>query len=154
MNLLARLAILIICLIASWEVSNSQSRGFGAGVIIGEPTGLNGKAWISGQTALVGGIAWDLGGPDDRFQIHLDHLWHFHDAIRSSEQFSPYLGIGGRLIADDGEGGFGVRVPLGLVWIPDNAPLDVFVEIVPIVDLAPNTDLEGNWGLGARFFFD
>ena len=153
MTLPVRLSILLICLITVWETSNAQSRGFGAGVIIGEPTGLSAKGWLSGNTALVAGAAWDLGGPDDRFQLHLDHLWHFHDAIRSSEQFSPFIGIGGRLIADDGDGGFGVRVPLGLVWLPDNAPLDVFLEIVPVLDLAPSTNLEGNWGLGARFFF-
>ncbi len=153
MTLQARSAILLICLIAAWETSNAQGRGFGAGVIIGEPTGLSGKAWISGETAIVGGAAWSLRGPNDQFQLHLDHLWHFHDAIRSSEQFSPYLGFGGRLIAEDDGGRFGVRVPLGLVWLPDNAPLDVFFEIVPVLDLAPSTNLEGNWGLGARFFF-
>jgi outer membrane protein W len=138
---------------AGLEIPRAQSKGFGAGVIIGEPTGLNGKGWISQHSAVVGGVGWRLGVGKDRLQLHADYLWHFHEWIRSSQQFSPYVGVGGRLMSIDGDGVFGVRIPFGIVWIPEDAPLDVFLEVVPVVDLAPATDLNGNGGVGIRFFF-
>ena len=39
----------------------AQNRGFGLGVILGEPTGINFKHWTGGKTALVGAAAWAFG---------------------------------------------------------------------------------------------
>ena len=129
----------------------SQDKGFGLGVILGEPTGISGKSWLNRRNAVDGGLAWSFRG-EGSLHIHADYLWHFHDAIEASEKLVPFVGVGGRL-ATRGEAVFGVRIPVGLVWWPKQVPLDVFAEIVPIVDLAPATELRANAGVGVRFYF-
>src|SRR5258706_10552739 len=54
-----------------------QAGDFGLGAMFGAPTGLSLKYWVTGTTALDGGLAWHFGD-DDRFQIHADHLWHIN----------------------------------------------------------------------------
>jgi hypothetical protein len=130
----------------------AQDRGFGLGVILGEPTGLSAKGWIASQSAFDVGVAWSFRHKGF-FHVHADYLWHFSNAIRASERFVPYVGIGGRFGAVTGNAIFGVRIPFGLAWMPRNAPIDVFVEVAPVVDLAPATEFTMNGGIGARFFF-
>jgi hypothetical protein len=47
----------------------------------------------------------------------------------------------------------GVRVPLGMDYLLGTAPLDFFLELVPILDLAPSTDFSLNAAIGIRYFF-
>ena len=131
--------------------AGAQTTGFGLGVILGEPSGISGKSWLNQRSAIDGGLSWSFRG-DGSFHIHADYLWHFHDAVESTERFVPYVGIGGRL-ATTSDAVIGVRIPVGLLWWPKGAPVDVFVEIVPILDLAPATEFHGNGGIGARYYF-
>ncbi|MCU0364256.1 MAG: hypothetical protein MUE93_01075 [Ignavibacteriaceae bacterium] len=64
-----------------------------------------------------------------------------------------YYGIGARIkTANDTK--LGVRVPLGLAYLFSNTPIDIFLEIVPILDLTPKTDFSINAAIGARYFFN
>jgi hypothetical protein len=45
-----------------------------------------------------------------------------------------------------------VRIPLGLSWVAAKAPLDVFLELAPVLDLAPGTDLDLDAAIGVRFW--
>ncbi len=47
----------------------------------------------------------------------------------------------------------GIRVPLGLAFLPATAPLEFFLEIVPILDVLPDTDFDINGAIGVRFYF-
>ena len=49
---------LLILLFILTSRAFSQSSGFGIGVIIGEPTGISLKHWMSQTTALDAGVAW------------------------------------------------------------------------------------------------
>ncbi len=131
--------------------SLAQDKGFGLGVIFGEPTGVSGKYWLDAKRAIDGGVSWSFSGEGD-LHVHADMLWHFPDVIRSEVRLPLYAGIGGRLRFHDPVQ-VGVRVPVGIVWLVDGAPLDVFLEIVPILDLTPSTDFEVNGGVGARYYF-
>jgi hypothetical protein len=64
-----------------------------------------------------------------------------------------YYGIGGRIKTSD-DARIGVRVPLGLAYLFQNVPVDIFLEVVPILDLTPKTDFRINAALGARYFFN
>ena len=48
----------------------------------------------------------------------------------------------------------GVRVPLGLAYIFSDEPIDIFLEIVPILDLLPQTDFTISAAIGGRYFFN
>ena len=63
-----------------------------------------------------------------------------------------YYGLGGRLKAVEADPRAGVRLPLGITYINPQEPIDVFFEIVPILDILPETRLAMNIGLGGRFY--
>jgi len=130
------------------------SRPTGLGMIIGEPTGVSFKHWLSRKTAIDAGLAWSFAGPGDDIHIHVDYLWH--TPLRSSDpavrRTNFYIGVGGRMRFEN-DTRFGARVPFGLVHFIKDAPLDIFVEVAPILDLAPATELSANGGIGLRYFF-
>jgi len=131
----------------------SQSRGFGLGIVLGEPTGLSAKLWTGSSNAFDFAAAWSFKG-DGHLLLQADYVWHSFDLIRvSSGRLPLYYGIGGRVIfADDPL--VGVRIPVGLNYQFATAPIDIFVEIVPILDLIPSTDFDLGGGLGVRFWFN
>lgn len=138
----------------TWGAAQPGNRGdLGLGLIIGEPTGVTGKYWLSTKTAIDGAMAWNFGD-DDRFQIHADHLWHIDVPSMHvpSGRVPFYVGGGVGVIAGKhSEGVF--RIPLGLTWLSSDAPIEVFAEIVPVVEFAPDTDADLNGGIGIRYYF-
>ncbi|MBX7151498.1 hypothetical protein K1X84_07645 [bacterium] len=151
-------SIVIILLITAIGV-HAQDKGFGLGVIIGEPTGLNGKYWLTQNTALDFSAAWSFvdggrkGDDKDAVQLHSDYLIHHFNLIPVDKGRLPlYYGIGARIVLSD-KTGFGARIPVGLDYHFQNAPVDIFFEIVPVLDLIPSTDFDLNGAIGVRFWF-
>jgi len=136
----------------------AQERGFGLGVIVGEPTGLSGKLWQSRSTALDFGAAWSFVN-ESAFHLHFDILVHRFDLIQvESGKLPLYYGLGARVkFAEDDHGdqdtSVGIRFPVGLDYLFAGEPLDLFVEIVPILDIAPETDVSLNASVGFRYWF-
>jgi hypothetical protein len=133
---------------------SAQDSGFGLGVILGEPTGLSLKAWIAGSAAIDAAAAWSLRGRSS-LHLHADYLQHNFDLFKVQKGKLPfYYGIGGRIrFVDDDDARVGFRIPVGIDYLFANAPLDVFLEVVPLVDLVPDTDVDVNGGAGIRYFF-
>ena len=131
----------------------AQSGGFGAGIMFGEPTGISLKSWLTKTTAWDAGLAWNFG-KGGALHIHGDYLIHEYGLIQVSKgQLPLYYGFGARLLlASDTH--VGVRGVVGLDYLFSGTPLDIFLEIVPIFDLVPKTDLEFNGALGVRYFFN
>lgn len=127
--------------------------GFGVGVIIGEPTGLSFKGWLDGSTAIAGAAAWSFGRHDS-LHMHADYLVHKYGVFRAVRGKLPvYYGIGARVKFDEPDTRFGIRIPVGISYLFGSDPLDVFLEIAPVVDIAPATDVNFNGGLGIRYYF-
>jgi hypothetical protein len=145
--------------------SVAQDRGFGLGVIIGEPTGISAKLWTSSVNAFDFGLGWSVGGDrigrykgnydgGSRVHFHMDYLWHSFEAIHSSERFPLYYGIGGRINSGAGyDGSAAVRGVFGIAWLPHATPIDVFLELVPSLQITPSTGFGLDAGIGARYFF-
>jgi hypothetical protein len=147
-------ALVLSALVFSSE-THARKSGFGLGVIIGEPTGPTFKVWTGANTAIDGAVAWSLDGNDD-LHLHADYLIHdFGIAKVEKGSFPLYYGIGGRIRFHDGnqDDQVGVRVPVGMAYLFANSPLELFFEVVPIVDLAPDTELDFNGGVGVRYYF-
>ena len=138
------------------SISFAQSSGTGLGIMLGEPTGVNLKSWISQSSAFDVGLAWSFTH-EGSMHIHADYLYHNYNLISSNIPF--YVGIGGRIKlhnSDDkseSDARIGVRVPIGLDFFVRDIPIDIFVEIAPIVDLSPSTEATVNGGVGFRYFF-
>jgi hypothetical protein len=143
----------------------AQDRGVGVGFIIGEPTGLSLKIWTSRENALDFGLGVGVGGDrisyegnyndGSRVHFHMDYLWHSFNAIRSTEKFPLYYGIGARFNSGGNyDASFGIRGVFGLAWYPRSTPLDIFVELVPVLQITPSTGFGIDAGFGMRFFFN
>jgi hypothetical protein len=144
--------VLFSALCALVPLAAAQDRGFGAGIIFGEPTGISLKGWTSSKNAIDVGLAWSFHGSGS-FHIHADYLWHFRDVFPRAERLVLYAGPGGRIRLSSGSSVIGVRIALGAEYWISGAPLDVFLELAPIVDFAPSTEGAMNAGVGIRFFF-
>jgi hypothetical protein len=132
--------------------AGAQDQGFGLGVILGEPTGISGKLWTGQKTAIDGAVAWSFEKKSS-MHLHGDLLFHhFHLAKIDKAKFLTYYGIGGRVKFED-DSKLGVRFPLGIDYLFAKSPFDFFLEIVPILDLAPSTDFSLNAAIGFRYFF-
>lgn len=159
----------------------SQSGGahpFGLGIMLGAPTGLSGKLYLSRPFALQMGLGWvDDFDDDDGLHVHLDVVWHPVILTRSAAVTLPlYLGVGGRIWEhdhhfiyqgnwyDDDHTTIGVRAPLGLLIDFNRVPLDVFFEVALTVDLVDVDDDDEpfdhdhdrvglNGGIGIRYYF-
>lgn len=56
------------------------------------------------------------------------------------------------MIFTDNDAVIGFRIPVGMSYIFEEAPLDLFLELAPSLNLAPSTDLEMNGALGIRIY--
>jgi hypothetical protein len=135
----------------------------GIGLIIGEPTGITAKLYISDDQAIQAavGSAFIGGG----LQAHGDFVWHpwiLQD--RSSFVLPVYLGPGIRFI--DYYGGrsgssstshfaVGVRGVIGMLFDFKDVPLDVFVEVAGVLeyDFTKHGGAALNAGAGVRYYF-
>lgn len=128
----------------------------GLGIVVGDPTGVSAKKWLDGQRAWVGAAGWDFSG-DGFLYVHLDHLFHSSEVVRQMElepdrgRLLFYWGLGGRVLAGD-DTRLGLRVPVGLDYVPASPSLEVFLEVAPLLELVPKTEFDVGAALGLRFF--
>ena len=140
-----------LILTSGLQAGNARS-GQGMGVILGDPTGLSGKIWLGPHTAVDGAVAWSFRN-ESAFHIHGDYLFHNFGLFKIEKGILPlYYGIGGRIKLEN-DTRVGVRLPVGMNYLFQNSPLDIFLEVVPILELIPATEFNFNAALGARFFF-
>ncbi len=141
----------ILCLVAFGAASaKAQKAGdFGAGVIVGGPTAITGKLWLSGTQAVDGGVGWY-----SRPTVYGDYLWHGWNVLPQPAQgkLPVYLGLGAQIRAySDAE--VGVRAVLGIAyWLPTQ-PVEIFAEIVPVFYLTRDVGVGGDGGIGLRYYF-
>ena len=140
--------------VASTSPVNRTGGKFGAGLILGEPTGASLKYWLNNTMAVDGAIGWSFYHETD-LHLHSDVIWHKFDLIPVPQGRLPvYFGVGARWkIRDNGSDNVGIRLPVGLSYIFDNAPVDVFFEVAPVIDFTPSTRGSFTAGIGARFWF-
>jgi hypothetical protein len=141
------------------------NKTFGLGLELGEPDGLNGKVFISKN----GAIDFGLGAMyhdyyyGDGFHIYADYLWH-PVTITKAEAFELPFYIGGGLRYWDfnycylnmctyGGNAIGIRVPFGIAFDFNNVPLDIFLQLVPVVDFLGG-DYYTRYGDRTHFGFD
>ena len=138
--------ILVVSVVMSLSATYAQGN-FGIGIILGEPTGLSAKLYTGSSTAFDFAAAWSFKG-DGNLLIQADYVWHSSLA----KELALYYGIGGRVIFQN-DPLVGVRIPIGLDYRFSSAPIDIFVELVPILDLIPSTNFNLGGGIGIRFWF-
>lgn len=137
--------------------------GMGVGIMVGEPTGLSLKKWVAEDRAINAGIAWSFAD-NASLHFHGDYLFHRFDILSTPELSGTlpiHYGIGFRAKLREDNRGRGrndanamisVRFPIGLSYLLPDAPIDIFAEIVPVLDVAPKTDFSLNAAIGIRYY--
>ena len=160
-----RYLVLVLCVLFA---ASSEAKGnIGVGFVLGSPTALSAKGFISKKNA------WDvqLAFDDDAFIVYGDYLMHFPGAFKTNDPFgsrlTPYVGVGPVLAVEtkdrhdegkffderDDDMAIGVRVPFGVEWIGDEVPIGVGLEIGPGIIVAPGTDGFFTAGVTLRYYF-
>jgi hypothetical protein len=156
------------------EVGNSRT--FGLGFQIGDPTAVTAKVFAGGGNAFdfgVGfggwGYGWctDANGNDYRcndlhkyVSIHADYLYQ-ENILAMTNRLDWYAGLGGRLIT----WAYGsnklshdlvllARVPIGLaVTFRRPSFLEAYIEIAPSLVVFPPLDFAMDFAIGVRAYF-
>ena len=151
-----KLKIVIIAVLVLWiyPVMADDRKPFGIGVIGGQPTGITFKYMINDTHGVDLGAGWRTSG-DNEYHVYGDYLYHLNNLVTVPKGQLPfYVGLGARfLIRDDRDDKFGLRLPFGVEYLFANAPLGAFAEVVPVLNLSPDTDFDLEGGIGIRFFF-
>jgi hypothetical protein len=151
-----------VLLAASLSKGSAQGR-FGVGFIFGDPTGFSWKYKISQQNALAGVLGFS---PFDRFRFHVDYLWLARPFDNQNLSFS--YGIGGAAgfgrtefvvargrnlyFARDVSPGFGIRGAFGLNYMIPRSPVELSLEVAPILIMTPATGMGVDGGVAVRFY--
>ena len=155
---LFKIALILSVLVLGVQSSNAQGKGFGLGIIVGEPTGLSAKLWTTGNTALDFGLGWSVVNNHEdsgsNLHFHMDYLWHAWNSINSTERFPLYYGVGGRFNSHNDDGSIAIRGVLGIAWLPNNTPLDLFLEVAPSLELTPSSGFGIDAAIGVRYYFN
>jgi len=150
---------MLALLLSSSALTSTPSSGISIGIVIGDPTGLSLKFWGIGQNSAlqvnIGG-----GGFIGLMDLGVSGSLLFHALLTRETPINGYLGVGAFVGIKSNKGQeavFGILVPLGLEFIFTEVPLDLFIEIPPVIGFT----LEGNkiepinryltFGIGLRF---
>jgi len=133
--------------------SSAQDSGIGLGIILGEPTGVSFKSWVGRRQAFDVAVAWSFEG-EGAIHIHADYLFHnFRLFLIEKGDLVLYYGIGAR-VKTLNKTQVGVRIPLGLSYLFERDPIEIFFELGPIMNVTPKTLFRMTTGVGVRYYFD
>ena len=166
----ARLSILCAALLVGllWTApAAAQSEGIGVGASIGvsngqgpgtvNPVGVTAKGWISDRQALAGMSSFFIGseGVPSYWVIQGDYLFHNFNELEVDEGYlALYVGAGAQFtILEDTDNQFALRGPVGADYMLGSAPVDIFVEVAPTLNVTDPTSLRFDGAIGFRFFF-
>jgi hypothetical protein len=146
---LKRCVFLIVVILLSFSITYAGN--FGVGVVVGEPTGLSFRLWQNKTQAFDFGVAWSLNA--NVLHLFADVVTHNYGVFRPTSGSMPfYYGVGVRVLSAESTN-FGIRIPLGIVYIPKGTNLDFFFELVPTLELVPQTTLDVDGSFGFRYYF-
>lgn len=143
-------------LAAGHSAAGPEAKRFGAGIYVGEPTGVTLKGYLTERLAIDGIAAW--GFLNKALTVIGDVTYDFAEIPTSSGTVTlpVYAGVGAKLEFKSGPNDdtvVGIRVPVGLAaqWV--NHPIEIFAEVVPGIEVSPSTEFDLMGGLGARLYF-
>jgi len=135
-----------------------EGKRFGAGIVVGDPTGITLKGYLSSRLAVDAIAAWSF--VNDSFTAIGDVTYDVVEIPTSVStiSFPFYIGVGGKVGIRGKKDNqrktiVGVRVPLGLAAQWNNHAAEVFIEVAPGIEFIPGTEFDLTGGIGARYYF-
>jgi hypothetical protein len=154
-----RLYAALACLLISCAALSGQE-GFSLGAFLGVPTGLTAKLGLSGADAFEAKLAWDFsqlavdGTGAFRFSTQLNYHLYFPGTFAiEGLDFPPFVGIGAEIVLSDGLPTISARMPFGIGYTFDGAPIELQLELGIGLVLFPAMAFRGSGGLAIRWVF-
>ena len=142
------LGLLLFLSNTAWGKGN-----FGAGLIIGNPTGFSLNYFLESDISIDGALAFDI---DDKFELYSTFLKR-ENGLTQLEGISLdlYYGIGFKYEKHDDKDDFylGPRVPIGLSHTLNVAPVELALEVAGFYSLIEDVDFDLEIGLIGRYYF-
>ena len=134
------------------------AQGLGVGTSLGEPTGVA-LAWRPTDSSTIAGVAgWSINRR--HIHLHTDYLFTLYRLKLDPQMdflLEFFLGLGGSIDLGNGGGNrpsVGARIPSGVYLTFGDTPVDLFLELVPVMGLVPDTVLYFDGALGFRIWLD
>lgn len=160
---------LVIGLFIMASASLAQARGAkrggtGLGLSIGQPTGINFKTFLGSSMAFDATVGLGLLN-GSHLTVNAGLLWHKSLGNLGSAPVDWYVGLGGKLGYHDHHKGkhkhddhdddlhLGARAPLGVSVMLSGVPIDISLEVAPVLWIVDHVDLELDGALGVRYWF-
>lgn len=135
-----------------------QDKRFGAGLYLGDPTGFTAKGYITDRIALEGVAAWSF--VNDSFTLLTNATYDFFNIPTESTKvnFPFYAGVGAKFAFNKKHNNMrknsaALLIPVGVAAHFTEYPVELFVELAPGMEFAPETEFDFSGGIGARFYF-
>lgn len=156
------LALLLIISAQNLFALGPVNKDLGFGIMLGDPLGGTLKYWSAENTAFNFSIGSSYFGKP---RMGADFLWHFEPF--HIEQLKLYagpgiiLGIGSKEKKNESdkfydlknsEAGIAIRGIIGFAVIPKTIPFELFLELGPLVGIAPDVGSAFDFGIGFRFY--
>ncbi|MCC5941330.1 MAG: hypothetical protein JJU37_07280 [Balneolaceae bacterium] len=147
--------ILSLCFVLALNQQvDAQDRTFGIGGMLGDPYGVSLKYYLAEDKALAAGLGFGIADEISFFYITADFLLHrLYDTGWDTGSVHVYYGPGVSLY----DPGFGdmvisLRGPIGIGADFNNAPLGIFLEAAPYIDVSPDFYFSFMGAAGFRFY--
>jgi hypothetical protein len=130
----------------------APENGFGVGIVLGSPSGLSGSLPMGETNAINAVIGYDAVGHAN-LHLQADYVWIRNEILPvESGRVSLYYGPGAFAVIS-GHAALGVRAVVGVDYWFQEAPVQLFLELGPGINVLPNTAPAASAGLGARYYF-
>lgn len=153
MTKLRLILFIVSALILAGNPSFAQKSKVHAGVVIGNPTGLTVKYWLSSINALEGTASWNTAKQENSLHLNITYLFHsFNYLDIRNNPVALFYGIGGKMITNK-ELALGIRGVAGTAYYFSSFPVDISLELAPVFYVAPSSTVDLDAGLGIRYHF-
>jgi hypothetical protein len=143
------IGVLLVMTANSWAATDQNRDEFGLGFIVGEPSGVNAQFYWGPKASVAVTAAWSL---NDWFFLAGDYQI-VNRLADSPPEWRWFYGIGAYMGAPEKERGlFGGRIPLGIKYRIPNSIVDIWGEVVPALQLVPDTEGRIQGGVGVTFW--
>ena len=155
---------LLVLLATFAPASTAQSAGVGLGGQIGvsnagpNPVGLTLKTWTTDRQAFQAATSFVISDEDAGLSywiIQGDYIFHnFEQVAVGDGLMALYVGPGLQLtFIENADANIALRAPLGVSYMFGDAPVDVFAEVAPTLQLEQAPQLRFDGALGFRYYF-
>ena len=129
----------------------SQKGNFELGGIMGVPSGLNARYWLSDHI----GLDFAMGSTLNRDLIFtFDLLYEPFEIYRHmNHSLRVFAGAGTLSGYIDSDPYFSLRTPIGISMPFTDYPVTFSTYIAPVMEIKPDTGWNFNWGVAARYNF-